>query len=413
MYHKHSKYQIIALINLMYLLTGLLLSIISALIPDIIHSYRLSYTIAATLPFAYFIAFVVFSIPAGIANEKYSPKSVLIFSLVMALIGSLLFAIFPNYYMSIVSLFIIGTAIAINQVTIVPLLRLACGAENLAFHNSLNMVLYGAGAFLSPRIYSFLTSHLLDKTSDRNLFFDILSRLVPNHYEWISAYWLFVIFILFSLAVTWLTQFPAAQERNPEERIDKNTFIDMVKNKYIILYFIAITAYASCEQGNAVWMSKFFQDQHALDPLTSGASILSWYWILVSIGCIPGMALLKIFDSRKVLAGFSICAMICFSLGIYGPVGISKITYPMVGIFESVMWPVIFSLALNSVKRHHGALTGLLYIGSIGGAIGPLIIGTAGDYVGLRLSLNFIYLPLLMILSVSFWAKPLINNKTI
>ena len=84
----------------------------------------------------------------------------------------------------------------------------------------------------------------------------------------------------------------------------------------------------------------------------------------------------------------------------------------MVAAFESVMWPVIISLALNSVEKGHEILSGFLFTASIGGALGPVIIGSMGDLFGLRVSLNYLFFPLLIVLSVAFCAKPLIINKT-
>lgn len=77
------------------------------------------------------------------------------------------------------------------------------------------------------------------------------------------------------------------------------------------------------------------------------------------------------------------------------------------------MWPVVFSLALNSLEAHHGAFSGILVTAIAGGAVVPLIIGALGDVLGLRGGLCFLYLTLGYILSISFWARPLIANKTI
>jgi fucose permease len=74
---------------------------------------------------------------------------------------------------------------------------------------------------------------------------------------------------------------------------------------------------------------------------------------------------------------------------------------------------VIFSLELNSLESHQGAFSGLLCTAIIGGAVIPWLIGALSDYIGLRFSMSLIYLTLGYILSISFWAKPIINNKTI
>jgi fucose permease len=78
-----------------------------------------------------------------------------------------------------------------------------------------------------------------------------------------------------------------------------------------------------------------------------------------------------------------------------------------------MMWAIIFSLALNSEKMHHGSFSGILCSGIFGGALVPLIIGWLGDHIGLRLAMLFLFVTLGYILSVAFWAKPIINNKTV
>lgn len=104
--------------------------------------------------------------------------------------------------------------------------------------------------------------------------------------------------------------------------------------------------------------------------------------------------------------------MISLTFALFGPGKVALVAFPMVGFFASVMWSVIFSLALNSVAKHHGSFSGILCTGIIGGAIVPLIIGWLGDFFGLRFGMSFLYLILGYILSIGFWSKPLITNVT-
>ena len=127
-----------------------------------------------------------------------------------------------------------------------------------------------------------------------------------------------------------------------------------------------------------------------------------------------GLILLKFIDSRKVLIGFSTAAIISLSCALFGSAQIALYAFPLVGLFASVMWSVIFSLALNSVKKHHGSFSGILCTGIIGGALVPLIIGWLSDQLGgLRIGMLFLYLTLGYILAIGFWAKPQVNNATV
>src|SRR6266478_7296601 len=168
----------------------------------------------------------------------------------------------------------------------------------------------------------------------------------------------------------------------------------------------------------------FFQAEDGIRDLTvtgvqtcalpiSGATAVSWFWGLLTAGCSVGMLLLKIFDSRKVLIGAGIGALFSLSSALFGPAKVSIIAFPAVGLFASVMWPIVVSLALNSVEEFHGSFSGILGTGIIGGAVVPVIIGRIGDYAGLRGGLAFLYVTFGFVLSVGFWARPVINNTTI
>jgi fucose permease len=89
------------------------------------------------------------------------------------------------------------------------------------------------------------------------------------------------------------------------------------------------------------------------------------------------------------------------------------ICFPLTGFFLSVMWSILVSLGLNSVPRHHGTFSGILCTGIAGGAVVPLIIGGLGELLGLQLSMLILFITLGYILSVGFWARPLVNNATV
>jgi len=91
------NYYIVCLIFLIFFVISFLTNIIGPLIPEIIEDFHLSLTLVAILPFAFFIAYGVMSIPAGILIEKYREKSVMAAAFVVAFFGALMLALFPNY----------------------------------------------------------------------------------------------------------------------------------------------------------------------------------------------------------------------------------------------------------------------------------------------------------------------------
>ena len=133
----------------------------------------------------------------------------------------------------------------------------------------------------------------------------------------------------------------------------------------------------------------------------------------MSVGCLAGVLLLKVFDSRHVLIAASSGAIACLSLALFAPAETSVVAFPLIGLFASVMWPILISLALNSVAEYHGSFTGILATGIIGGAVMPTVIGRIGDHSGLGNGLMLLYLTFGFIFCVGFWARPLVNNTTL
>jgi fucose permease len=105
--------------------------------------------------------------------------------------------------------------------------------------------------------------------------------------------------------------------------------------------------------------------------------------------------------------------MLCVFAGLFGGAEVSLWAFPISGFFLSVMYPVIVSLGLNSVSKHHGSFAGILMTGIAGGALVQILIGGLSDIFSLRIGMMLIFITLGYILSITFWAKPLVNNKTI
>ncbi len=406
------NYFIVVLIFLIFFVISFLTNIIGPIIPDIIKSFDLSYFMVAFLPFSFFIAYIM-SIPAGMLLEKYNEKTIMVAAFLVATIGAFLFAIVPVYSVAIISLFLIGFGMAMLQVAINPLLRTAGGEEHFAFNSVFAQLFFGAASYLSPQLYSYLVSNLQSGHSSENVLLSTLAPLVPKELPWVSLYWIFAVVSILMVIVIALIRLPKVELKEDERTGAWSTIKELFKNKIVILFFIGIFAYVGTEQGIANWISEFLSKYHGFDPQTTGADTVSYYWGLLTVGCVLGLILLKLFDSKLILRVFTIAAMICLAIALFSEGNTPLYFFPATGFFLSVMWSVVFSLGLNSLDKHHGSFSGILCTGIIGGAIVPLIIGFMSDFIGLRFGMLFLFLTLGYILSISIWASPLIKNETI
>ena len=380
--------------------------------PDIIESFNLSLTLVALIPFAFFIAYGVMSIPAGMLLLKFKEQHLIVSAFIVIFFGAILFALFPSYLTALFSFFIIGCGMAVLQVVINPLLRVTGGEEHFAMYAVFAQLVFGFASFLSPLVYTQLASETFFATDDS--FFHALSTfLIPKELPWISLYFLFSIISLFMILILAFSKFPKIELKSNEKSGALAVHIKLFKNKHIRLFFLAMICCVGAEQGIANWISQFLNVYHGINPKVLGAATISDFWGLMTLGGIIGLVLLRFFDSRWILITFSGLAMICLILALFGPAEIALICFPLTGFFLSVMYPILFSLTLNSFTEDHGSISGILVTGIIGGAILPLIIGWLGDAVGLRSAMCFLFIPLTFILSTGFWARPLITNQKI
>src|SRR5215471_16311091 len=184
------NYYIVALIMLTFFVISFLTNVICPLSPEFIKDFKLSDLLAGLLPFAFFIAYGVMSIPSSMLVQKYNEKSIMIAAFVVAFIGSLLLAIQPNYLTAVLSLFLIGCGMAMLQVVINPLLRTAGGEENYAFTSVLAQLIFGAASFVSPMVYSYFAQNLKGQSTG---LLGVFNNIVPTNLPWISLYWIFAV----------------------------------------------------------------------------------------------------------------------------------------------------------------------------------------------------------------------------
>ena len=401
---------IVGLVFLIFFVISFITNILGPLLPDIITGFNLSRTLAGLLPFAFFIAYGVLSIPAGVFVERLGERIVMSAAFALACLGAFGFALIPGYKVAIVALFVIGAGVAILQVAVNPLLRVAGGEEHFAFNSVMGQFVFGLASFLSPMAFTYLVTGL--KKPSANWLLSTLSRVVPPELPWVSLYWVFAVVTLVMVVVIALTRLPPVELKDDERTGAVATYLALLRQRTVVLYFFGIFAYVGSEQGIAIWISDFLHRYHGLDPTTQGATTVSWFWGLMTAGCLLGLLLLKLLDSRVVLRIFAVAALLTLTVALFGSGPMARYAFPALGFLLSVMWSVVFSLALNSVPSHHGSFSGILCTGIIGGAVVPLLIGGLGDLFGLRAGMFVLYLTLGYIFSVSLWARPLIKNET-
>lgn len=407
---------LLTLIMMFWFVISFITNILGPLIPDIISGFSLTnLAMAGFIPTFFFIAYAIMSIPAGILIDRFGEKPVLFCGFLMPFIGTILFACMPTYPMLLASCFIIGLGMAMLQTVLNPLQRAVGGEENYAFVAELAQFMFGIASFISPLVYTYLIKKLAPVTYEagKNIFIDSLAAVTPTSLPWVSLYWVFTVILLIMLVAVAISKFPRIELKDDERAGSTASYFELFKKPYVWLFFLGIFCYVSTEQGTSIFMSTFLEKYHGVDPQVTGARIVSYFWGCMTAGCLIGMLLLKLFDSKRILVYSGILTIILLISALYGPLSIAEIAFPAIGFSISMMFSIVFSLALNSASKHHGSFAGILCSGLAGGAGGPLIVSTIADATNLRIGMLFILVFVIYITAIGFWAKPLINNKTV
>ena len=391
----------LALIMAFWFTISFITNILGPLIPDIIHNFSLSdLAMAGFIPTSFFLAYAIMSIPAGLLIDRFGEKPVLFGGFLMPFIGTILFACMHTYPMLLASSFIIGLGMAMLQTVLNPLQRTVGGEENYAFVAELAQFMFGIASFLSPLVYTYLIRELDPVTyaAGKGFFIDLLADVTPREMPWVSLYWVFALILLVMLIAVSVSRFPKIELKEDEKSGSKDSYLALFKQKYVWLFFLGIFCYVSTEQGN---------------PQTDGAQAVSYFWGLMTAGCLVGMVLLKLIDSKRLLQVSGVLTIVLLLSALFGSKEVSLIAFPAVGFSISMMYSIVFSLALNSASQHHGSFAGILCSAIVGGAGGPMIVSTIADATSLRTGMLFILVFVGYITFIGFWARPLINNKSI
>lgn len=402
------KYQkqmiIVILVLLIFFLISFATNVLNAIIAEVRSTYDLSLTATGLLPFSFFIAYGVMSVPAGYLADKWPPKNIVIVALLAIAVAAVGFVLVPAYGPFLIALFAMGCSMAVLQVVINPLLRLAAGSEHFAFYSLIAQLVFGGASFLSPLVYK----KMVDPESKE--LWEVLRDLVAPAEGWVGMYVLFAVMALILAGITAGTPFLQGKQENGRD--EKGGLKTLLRSRTTYFYFFGIFSYVGIEQGIGNWISPFLQEYHGLDPQVLGALTVSRFWGMLTLGCVLGLFMVKVMDSKRVLAAFTFMAIVCLFAALLGNASLALIAFPACGFFISVMWSVIFSLALNSVKAYHGTFSGILCTGIAGGAFVPFIVGALGSFISLRYAMFFLLLPLAFVLYIGFKAKPLVRNKT-
>ena len=359
---------LIALTSLFFM-WGLITSLNDILIPHLKALFDLSYVEAMLIQFCFFGAYFVMSFPSGYLVEKVGYRKGIVTGLSVAGIGCAAFypaATQHSYVLFLAALFVLASGITLLQVAANPYVAILGDPQTAASRLNLTQAFNSAGTTVGPWVGAIM---ILSVTSAG-------AEATQTPYL-ILAGTLFAIAIVFSRlklpqisADTPLTD--AASASLPSRSV--------WQYRHLVLGAVAIFVYVGAEVTIGSFLVNFMaQDNVAALPESTAGRYLSLYWGGAMVGRFIGSAVLRRVRAGRLLAFNAACVVVLLLVGmlVEGPVAMYAVL--AIGLFNSIMFPTIFTLGIANLGRHTGEGSGVLCMAIVGGAIVPVIAGYVAD----------------------------------
>lgn len=379
----------------LFFMWGFLTCLNDILIPYLKGMFSLNYTQAMLVQFCFFGAYFVMSIPAGKLVSKIGYQFGIVVGLVVAAIGCALF--YPAaeahvYELFLLALFVLASGITILQVSANPYVSVLGPAKTASSRLTMTQAFNSLGTTVAPLFGSWL----------------ILSEISQATAEQVKFPYLMLSASLLTLAIIFaflkLPKLGKAIDSEAENQGDTE-FVDLGsvwKYRHLILGAIGIFVYVGAEVAIGSFLVGFLTLDHIAGlPEQQAAHYISYYFAGAMIGRFAGAAIMQKLNAAKVLACHGILAGLLVLIAMTGQGALAMWAILLVGLCNSIMFPTIFSLALQGLGKYTSQGSGILCLAIVGGAIIPLLQGMLADNIGVQLAL---ILPIGCYLYITYFA---------
>jgi FHS family L-fucose permease-like MFS transporter len=373
-------------VTTLFFLWGFITCLNDILIPYLKAIFQLSFAQANFINLCFFGAYFLMSIPAGKLVARVGYKRGMLLGFVLAAIGAFLFypaAAQRVYGLFLGALFVLASGITILQVAANPYVSILGPARSASARLTLTQAFNSLGTFLAPLLGSALILSRLPKLNTAASAASIDVTAVQMPYLIIGT-----ALLLISLL---LSRVNLPQIVPPTEAAGNTVDADSTRAwhyRHLVFGVLGIFAYVGAEVSIGSHLVSYLAlpDVMGLDPKSAGDRV-ALYWGAAMVGRFGGAYLLNKFSPAKLLAFNAVCAVALVLISINTTGSIAMWTLLAVGLMNSIMWPVIFPLALAGLGRHTEEGSGLLCTAVVGGALVPLLFGMVADHSGLRMAL--------------------------
>jgi MFS transporter, FHS family, L-fucose permease len=376
-----------ASVTTLFFAWGFITVTVDPLIATLKAIYELSFAEVMLTQFSFFLAYGIVSLPASALVAKLGYPKAIVVALVIMIIGCLCMLVstrVDSFAVVLIALFIIASGITVLQVAANPLAALLGTPERSHYRLTLSQAFNSLGTALAPYLISSIMLAGGIFVAQDHLAVTAVQR--GESLRHIDAAFLIIAAALALLAVfIWrIRQRLTGSSAHAEGH---SGIGDAFQSTWARLGALAIFLYVGAEVSIGSTLTNFLhQDDVFGYSLEQAGKLVSLYWGGAMIGRFIGSALLTRVGAGLVLGAAAIvAALLCIAVG--QTVGVvAGYAALSIGVFNSVMFPVIFTLTLERSTASKAATSGLLCMAIVGGAVLPLLMGHLADRFGLHIA---------------------------
>jgi FHS family L-fucose permease-like MFS transporter len=374
---KNNHFALISLTSLFFM-WGFITCLNDILIPYLKTAFALSYTKAMLVQFCFFGAYFIVSLPAGALVSKIGYKKGIVTGLTVASVGCLLFypaAEMAIYGLFLLALFILASGITILQVSANPYVSALGPSKTASSRLTMTQAFNSLGTTLAPFFGAWLIFNGIESVIEPME--TVSASAVKAPYLLLAASLLVLAFIFSMIKLPDLG-------RNQQAQVSPSK---AWQYRHLRLGAIGIFLYVGAEVSIGSFLVSFLSEPSIAGMQESqAAQFIAYYWGGAMVGRFIGAFVMQHVAAGKVLAFNAVMVIVLIGIAISFDGAIAMWSIIAVGLFNSIMFPTIFSLAIQDLGDATSNAAGVLCLAIVGGAIVPLMQGVLADSVGVQLA---------------------------
>lgn len=405
------------LLTILFFLWGFITVLVDSLIPRLRELFTLTYFQAGLVQFAFFGAYFLLSIPASYILSKIGYKKGIILGLLTMAMGCLLFypaASYRVFGIFMLAYFILAAGMTVLQVAANPFVAVLGSEDGASSRLNLSQAFNSLGTAIAPAVGALFILSDVIKSKDEIAALDASAKEIYLSSEAAAVQTPFVGLAVFIGIIALIFVFSKLPKMISEE--STGTYAEAFKNKKLMQGVLGIFFYVGAEVAIGSYLVNYFLDMNLVTVikhngimksiaetiLNSGLAendnkavvgvFVTFYWSGAMIGRFAGAYLTKVIKPGKVLAIFATISVGLILLSIVTTGLVSMWSILAVGLFNSIMFPTIFTLAIDGIGALKPKASGLLCTAIVGGALIPPAFGFLTDLMAFKNALFFIVL---------------------